>query len=120
MLGILLLRKFNLIFDYQNERIFIEPALQFGQPFLFNLTGLELIPDRNWNLTVQKVYPGSPADQAGIKVNDLITEINSQPIQSYKPGELHQLLMQQGQTVLLQIKSRKIVRKISIVLQDIL
>lgn len=120
MIGLPLLQRFNVIFDYFNNRLIIEPSKYFNKQFKFNMTGLELLPDINGNLKVIKIYPDSPAVDSQIEVNDIITKVNDKPVSDYKPGEIREILMKEGEYVYLDILRTGQVRKIKIKLQEIL
>ena len=120
MLGIKLLYHFNITFDYPNERIFIEPSKDFNNRFHFNMTGLELIPDLQGNLSVINVYHNSPAEKAGIVPNDVITHINQTQIKDFEIEEIKTILMQEGQNVILSIKSMNQTKQVTIALHYIL
>ncbi len=120
MLGLPLLQKFNVIFDYFNNRIILEPSNSYDEPFIFNTTGLEFAPDGHGNLIVRKVYPNSPASESNIEVNDLITHIDGIAIREFKPGEIKALLMNEGENIKLSIQRENQSRETRLKLEDIL
>ena len=84
------------------------------------MTGLQFFPDREGNLIVTKVYPNSSAENANIEVNDIISHINDKEISKYKPGEIHSILKNEGDTLTLQILSEGITKTKIIELREIL
>ncbi|MGB7063016.1 MAG: PDZ domain-containing protein [Candidatus Zixiibacteriota bacterium] len=103
MIGFPLLQRFNVTFDYSKSRLILEPSGAFDDPFKVNMTGMELLPDQLGNLRVAKVYPKSPADESGIRVNDVITHINGVKPSEYKAGEVRSILSEEGKQVTLDI-----------------
>ncbi len=103
MIGFPLLQRFNVTFDYFNSRLILEPSKAFNDPFKVNMTGMELLPDQLGNLRVTRVYPKSPADESGIRVNDVITHINGVKPSEYKAGEIRSILSDEGKQVTLDI-----------------
>jgi hypothetical protein len=120
MLGIKLLQQFNITFDYFNERMFLEPSNDFNKHISFNMTGLELLPDPDGNLSVVRVYPNSPAERAGIVQGDIITHINNIHIKDFKAGEIQKVLMQEDQIIIFTVKSHGQDKEISITLREII
>lgn len=80
--GIDLLQRFRLIFDYGRSRLHMVPdAAALAEPLPKNRTGfrLELAGDR---LRVVEVIPGGPAAEAGWRVGDEIASVNGTPVDS--------------------------------------
>lgn len=120
MIGMPLLMRFNVFFDYPNEKIILKPSSNFKMPFKFNMTGFTYFPDRQGNLKVNEVYPNSPALLNGIKAGDIIIRVNGKEILSYSPTQLRELLMNEGQTVKITFKGESGLKEASIVLKQIL
>ena len=120
MLGIKLLQQFNITFDYFNERIFLLTSKDFNKHVSFNMTGLELLTNPDGNMGVMRVYPDSPAGRAGIVKGDIITHINSVQIKELTSNEIRKILMQEGETVILKVKSNSQHKEILIKLREII
>lgn len=75
-----ILKKFDLIIDYPNQKISVKPNKYFHQPFNFDMSGLEIesyfkdLPI----YTIKNVNPESPAKEAGFKKGDQIISVNGQ------------------------------------------
>ncbi len=52
--------------------------------------GIRLAQD-NGSTKVSQVFDGSPADRAGLKVNDIITHIDNEPLNNLTPQEILEL-----------------------------
>jgi len=86
LLGNDLLRRFNMTINYPKREIHLLPNSHFNDPFDYAYTGLAIYYV-NGSILVEDIIPGSPADKAGIKVNDFIIGVDknfSNNIISYK------------------------------------
>ena len=81
IIGNLVLDRFNLIIDYNNELIYLKPSKKFKKVFEYDKSGLMLIATGKdlRTILVNNVVSGSPADEAGIKNGDVIRRINWLP-----------------------------------------
>lgn len=86
LLGNDLLRRFNMIMNYSNREIHLQPNSHFNEEFDYAYTGLGIYYI-NGKIMVEDVIAGSPADKAHFKVNDEIVAVNrnfSLNMQAYK------------------------------------
>ena len=73
-----ILRRFNLVINYHDKVLLLKPNSDFPDLFSYNLSGME-VEKPHLNLpvyTVFEVIKGSPADLAGVQVDDQISVIN--------------------------------------------
>ncbi len=75
LIGLTLLKRFNLIFDYSKNVMYTKKNALFDQPFWDNKSGLRLAK-KNGFLRVMSVVSGSAADKAGIQVGDNIASVD--------------------------------------------
>ncbi|MBU0982446.1 MAG: PDZ domain-containing protein [candidate division Zixibacteria bacterium] len=101
--GLGLLQRFNFIYDYPSHRMFIEPNHTFGDPFPFDMSGLQMNRGGPDYLEVRRVYANSPAADAGIVVGDRVTNINGRPALDYDVWELRPIMRQEGSVVTLTV-----------------
>lgn len=86
LIGNDVLRRFNIILNYDKKIFYLIPNSHFHDPFDYSYTGLGLY----WvegEIRVGDVMKDSPADKAGFKVDDVVVGINnnmSQNLQLYK------------------------------------
>jgi hypothetical protein len=86
LIGNDVLRRFNIILNYEKRIFYLTPNSHFRDPFDYSYTGLGLY----WiegEIRVGDVMKDSPADKAGFKVDDVVIAINSnmsQNLQLYK------------------------------------
>jgi hypothetical protein len=91
ILGNGVLCRFILYLDYAQSRIILEPSSIFEEGLPESLTGMGLkIEDSS--LIVSKVIPGSPTEEAGILEDDILLEINGNPVSAEQLNELDSLL----------------------------
>lgn len=72
------LSRFKVIIDYPHKKITFKKGHDFRRKFQYNMSGIELyMPYPEVPLyEVHSVRKGSPAEKAGVKVGDIITQIN--------------------------------------------
>ena len=120
MVGLELLSRFNLIFDYHHQRIFIEPNGSFEKQLEYNMSGLWFVKGEGDYLSVRSVHPDSPASEAGIKVGDNIIKINDMNSWNMDYQKRKSLLRQDGAEVKLTIIQDAIEKEITIILRKII
>lgn len=93
-MGSEILKRFNIIFDYNNEQIALKPNRYFKEAFSQNLSGLEIIapfPELP-AYQVESVRENSPAYRAGMKKGDIIELINSVNVETYTLNDIYHIL----------------------------
>jgi hypothetical protein len=119
-IGFGLLSRFNVVFDYPNRRMFIEPNRRFGEPFEYDMSGMLLKQGPEGSLAVVRVYRDSPAAEAGLRVGDLVTSINGLPAGEHKIWELRPMFFKEGKTVDMEVSRGGKTREISITLRRVI
>ena len=116
LIGNDLLRRFNLILNYEQRNIYLVPNTHFKDGFDYSYTGLGMYLVEG-EIRVIDVMPGSPAEQAGFKSEDVIIAVQnnfSKNIQTYKnlmqtPGEkLKVLILRDGTPHVLNLKVKNV------------
>jgi len=101
-----ILRRFKVIFDYQNKRMILEPNGKIAEPFESDMSGAVLIAE-GAKLDVPKVFyitENSPASEAGLRVGDIITAIDSKPSSTLSLDDIREMFKQNGREYSLSIK----------------
>lgn len=75
LLGNDLLRRFNLTINYPKREIHLIPNSHFNEPFDYAYTGLAIYYI-DGSIVVEDVIPGSPAEKAGLKKDDIIIGVD--------------------------------------------
>jgi predicted metalloprotease with PDZ domain len=95
-LGDDVLRRFDVVFDYAGKTMCLKPNDGFREPFEWDATGIVLSRDEPVDLKIQQVIPASPAAEAGLKVDDLLTSINGASASEYTHASLVKLFRRPG------------------------
>ncbi|HEY0320230.1 MAG TPA: aspartyl protease family protein [Pyrinomonadaceae bacterium] len=121
-IGGLILRHFKVIFDYSRKRMILEPNKNFSDAFDFDMSGLGLISDSpQFKLVkIQRIMEASPAAEAGLRVDDVILEVDGRAASEYtlhnlremfkKDGKQYRLKIKRGdETLQVQLKTRRLI-----------
>lgn len=83
-IGSQLLNRFNIIIDSYNKRFYFKPNANFNRPFTYNIAGIEVAQAIAFvpQIEVVNVWKDSPADRAGLKIGDIINEIDNEKVYS--------------------------------------
>nr|WP_294897264.1 aspartyl protease family protein [uncultured Pedobacter sp.] len=101
-----LLSKFNVVFDYKKNHIFLKHLNSYKKPFLYDKSGLELVTGgQNFDrFLVNRVEPGSAADEFGIMAGDELLAINFVKVSTMTMGEIIKILSSDnGRTLFVEI-----------------
>jgi len=116
LIGNDLLRRFNLIINYERRDLYLVPNSHFKDAFDYSYTGLGIYL-LDGDITVVDVMPNSPSEAAGFKPGDVVMAVGNnftRNIQTYKsmmqtPGEkVRILIMRDGAPMLLTLKVKSI------------
>jgi len=119
LLGNDILRRFNVILNYDRRDIHLLPNTHFNEPFDYSYTGIELYYI-DGKIIIGDVAKGSPAEDAGIKEEDVLIAVNknfSQNLQQYKAaiqstGERLLLIVQRdGELIQFNLKVKSILKR---------
>jgi hypothetical protein len=81
-MGIGILKRFTVIFDYPDSTVYLKPNGDLKAPFEHDMSGLEYYStgeDLN-HVIISRVEPGSAADELGLEKDDEILSINLKPV----------------------------------------
>lgn len=103
LIGNDLLRRFNVIMNYEKRDFYLTPNSHFGDAFDYSYTGIELYYI-NGQIIIGDVAKGSPAEKIGLIEGDVLVAVNknfSQNLNQYKiamqkPGEMIKLIIQRS------------------------
>ncbi|MGA8438356.1 MAG: aspartyl protease family protein [Candidatus Sulfotelmatobacter sp.] len=118
--GSALLKRFDATFDYENQVMYLkrlpEPVADTG---VFDRSGM-WINAENGGFQVMSLTSGGPAENAGIKVGDVITAVDGIPVESGKLSEFRAELRDDspGAVINLTIKNAGGSRVIPLTLRD--
>lgn len=117
LIGNDLLRRFNVIINYEKRDVYITPNSHYRDLFDYSYTGLNFYVVNN-EVVITDVMKGSPAEKAGFLPDDVIMAVNnnfSKNIQAYKTalqntGERIKILIyRNGAPLMLTLKVKSII-----------
>ncbi len=80
-LGVGILKRFDVIFDYPDNSLYLRPGFFFKEHFEHDMSGLEYYSTSDFqHVIISRVEPGSPADDIGIEKGDEIISVNFRPV----------------------------------------
>jgi C-terminal processing protease CtpA/Prc len=80
-----ILKRFRVVFDYANEKMYIKKNRLYRKEFEYNMSGMELmaVGPLLSTLIVSKIIKDTPAYRAGLREGDLVFSVNGR-----RPPEL--------------------------------
>ncbi|RPJ53958.1 MAG: PDZ domain-containing protein [Acidobacteria bacterium] len=122
LLGAEILRRFRVIFDFPHLRMILEPAEGLTDAFESDMSGLEIrsVAPELKTFTVRRVYEGTPAAEAGVRVGDSITVINGWPVQDFTLPEIRQILRVPGREIRMRVLRGQEQKVVSFVLRRLI
>jgi hypothetical protein len=102
-LGIGLLKRFVVVFDYPANAIYLKPGPDYNEPFEHDMSGLEYYAagDGFKRIIISRVEPGSAGDKIGLEKDDEIVSINLKPIADMSLEQVDNLFKSQDERNLL-------------------
>ncbi len=92
-IGNSILRRFDVVFDYSREAMYIKPSSYLKEPFEHDMSGMELASggDDFKRVVITRVEPFSPAEYVGLGKDDEILSINFKPVTEMSMQEIDNL-----------------------------
>ncbi|HKR83727.1 MAG TPA: aspartyl protease family protein, partial [Terriglobales bacterium] len=107
LIGEEILRRFKVIFDFHQRRMVLEPNSHFKEPYEENMSGISLTAeeiDGTKLFRIRQVVTNTPASEAGLQADDLITAIDGRPAANFTEGYIERMFTQAGREFALTIK----------------
>ncbi|WP_165852061.1 aspartyl protease family protein [Mucilaginibacter terrenus] len=102
-LGLGILKKFLVVFDYTNNAMYLKPNSHYKDPFEHDMAGIEYY----WagkdfkHLLVSRVEPDSPGSETGLEQGDEIMSVNFKPVTQMSIEEIDNLFKSKNERSLL-------------------
>jgi hypothetical protein len=96
LIGNDLLRRFNIILNYDRRDFYLVPNKHYAEPFDYSYSGIELYAI-NGEVVIGDVAKGSPAEAAGILEGDVVVAIDKNFNQNL--GQMKIALQQEGKLI---------------------
>ena len=119
MIGLELLSRFNLVYDFYGRKLYIEPNKSFDTPFEYSMSGFVVRRTRD-GAVIQTIYDDSPASKAGLHVGDRIIELNGKAPGEYDYYALQNMLRKRGESITLLIERDSSKQTVSLVLDRVI
>lgn len=98
-----ILGRCRVTFDYPHQQVRFEPGTTFDRPFETDMLGATLTRGEG-GVLVRWVNPGTPADEMGLRVGDVVTHVDGEVAGSIDPAALKLRLQNEGCEVMLRIR----------------
>jgi len=105
-LGADILSRFNVTFDYEHLSMYLKKNKRFKMPFDHDMSGIEVYGEthRDTHYFISRIEADSPAEKAGLQVDDEIVQINFKAASSYQLTDINALFRSaDGKTMVLSI-----------------
>lgn len=122
-IGSEILRRFNVVLSYPDRKIGLRPNASFKQVFFLDMSGIEVgsITPGYPGYKIITVRENSPADKAGLHVDDQIVSINEKFALTLKMNELMGILNgKKGEVIRMEVLREGNPIKVQFILKDVL
>ena len=105
-LGMDVLKRFTVIFDYEHNMLYLKPRSNLKEPFEHDMSGMEYYAggDGLKHVVISRVEPGSASDDIGLEKNDEIMSVNFKSVAHIGLEELDRIFRSgDGRGLLLEI-----------------
>ncbi|MBE7179045.1 MAG: aspartyl protease family protein, partial [Mucilaginibacter polytrichastri] len=105
-MGIGILRKFAVLFDYQHELLYLRKSGRYPEPFEHDMSGIEFYSsgEKFDHIIISRVEPGSAGDDAGLVEGDEIISLNFKKVADMTVEEIDALFKSKdGRGILMEI-----------------
>ena len=123
LIGNVLLNRFQVVFDYQGESLWLKPARNYNQEFVYDRSGLNVIASgANLNtFSIQSVLPKSPAAEADLRKGDVLLRVGRSPSVLMSLADIQRIFQKApGKKVKVIIRRDGVRMKKAIVLRDLI
>jgi predicted aspartyl protease len=123
IIGNQILNRFHIIFDYPRSVIYLAPTRNVNRKFSSEKSGLLLAASgkRLDTFTVYDIIAGSPAEEAGVQINDQVRSVNGWPAGLHSLEALtNKFYGKSGKKIILVIERQGLRMKIEFFLRELI
>lgn len=103
LVGIGALYRYNMVFDYAHNMMYVKPNKYFKDRFEMNMAGIKIKTIGTGDTIVYHVLENSIASEEGLQQGDVIKTVNGKSIETFAYLELKKLFEQSGKIVTMQV-----------------
>lgn len=119
--GYEILRQFVITFDHSRRELWFERSSAFGERTAVGRAGFQAVKGDAAGFRVFNVIPNTPAEAAGMKIGDVIVEVDGEPSKSINQTEFGALMRRpDGTQMHLTIVRNDIVHPVVLTLKELL
>jgi hypothetical protein len=97
LLGTGFLRRFTVTFDYSRQQLWLKPNGRPRGPQPFDASGIEARPTEAHEFVIVAIAPDSPASLAGLRVGDLLKQVDGRPARDMNLGQIQDAFNRVGE-----------------------
>jgi aspartyl protease/PDZ domain-containing protein len=114
------LKRFNITFDYRNQKLYFEPNANDAKPDIFDRSGMWLNGTGS-AFEVIDVIAGGPADKAGLRAGDRIVAVDRKKAETITLPDLRARFKtdEPGTKIRLKVKTGDATREVVVTLEDL-
>ena len=121
IIGNRILNRFNIVFDYANNVLYMQPNAMIDRKFAVNCSGLDVqMSEDMTKVFVHQVQEDGPGRAAGISTDDELLTINGKKVGELTLPEIKNLLRLPEEDAVLEVKSGDTVKKVTLDLEKLL
>lgn len=115
-----LLKRFNLILDYANQKLVLQPNKNYYKVFKVNSSGIRIKLTLKKKFKIMEIYKGSPADKIGLKTEDELLAVNGIPTKDLSMNAIIRMFREHGRVVYVTVRRKGTVRSFALRLKALI
>ena len=84
-------------FDYSRQQLWLKPNGRLSGPQPFDASGIEARPTEAHEFVIVAIAPDSPASLAGLRVGDLLKQVDGRPARDMNLGQIQDVFNRVGE-----------------------
>jgi hypothetical protein len=119
-MGIGIMKRFTVVFDYRQDALYLKPNLSYREPFEWNMAGLLVWVKRDGFLQVKDIVEASPGWENGIRPGDVITSVEGKDVKDMGNAEVFDAFSREGAEISLTIRREEGHKTVSLKLRRLI
>jgi len=105
IIGNRILKNYNLMFNYEEEALYLERHPKSSKEFPVNGSGIEVQLNESGRVVIHRIYEDTEAASENMQVGDRLLSIDGKSVDNLTLPEVRTMLRAYGQTVTLQLEA---------------